>query len=338
MKPSSVRERAVHAGHSRGGVIEMERVTVKRDLLSIADLTAGEIEHVLDEASRLKDDTDAGIQNLTFAQKTLVMIFEKPSLRTRVSFETGMTQLGGHAIYLAPTDIGMGKREPVKDVAEVLSRMGDMLMARTFAHATVEELARHSRVPVINGLSDREHPCQILADLLTIREHKGRLKGLRLAFFGDSENNIVHSLALAASLLGMHFVTCSPRGYWMDRSVATLARRYAAQTGGTITETDDWTKAAHNADVIYTDTWVSMGDETEREARMQVFRPYQVTEQTMRQAMPDAIFMHDMPAYRGNEAVDAVIDGPQSVMYQQAENRLHAQKAVMLFLARHSGR
>ncbi len=337
MNTSSMREAGPRGSMTRGGTIALERVQVKRDLLSIADLTAGEIEHILDDALHLKDDIYAGHQNPTLAQKTLVMIFEKPSLRTRVSFETGMTQLGGHAIYLAPSDIGMGKRESVKDVARVLSSMGNMLMARTFSHATVEELARHSRVPVINGLSDREHPCQILADLLTMREHKGRLKGLRMCFFGDSENNIVHSLALAAGLLGMHFLTCSPRGYWMDRSIAAQARRYAAQSGGTITETDDCEEAPRDVDVIYTDTWVSMGDEAQRETRLQVFRPFQVTAHIMCRAKPDAIFMHDMPAYRGNEVVEEVIDGPQSVMYQQAENRLHAQKAIMLFLARHTG-
>jgi ornithine carbamoyltransferase len=336
MSLPSVQRTAATSGRGDVATIEIERASAKRDLLSIADLSAGEIEHVLASASRLKQETHAGVQNLALAQKTLVMIFEKPSLRTRVSFETGMTQLGGHAIYLAPTDIGMGKREPVKDVGEVLSRMGDMLMARTASHATVEELACHSHVPVINGLSDREHPCQILADLLTIREQKGRLRGLRIAYFGDSENNITHSLALAAGLLGMHFVTCSPPGYWMNRSIATLARTCASESGGTITEMEDLAAAACDADVVYTDTWISMGDEMQRETRLRAFRPFQVTEQVMHHAKDDAIFMHDMPAYRGNEAASTVIDGPQSVIYQQAENRLHAQKAVMLFLARQS--
>lgn len=320
----------------RSEAIQVACGPVKRDLLSIADLTREEIERVLADASQLKQEVSHSIQNLTFAQKTLVMVFEKPSLRTRISFETGMTQLGGHAIYLAPEDIGMGTREPVKDVAEVLSRMGNLLMARTSSHVTVEDLARHSRVPVINGLSDREHPCQILADLLTMREYKGKLRGLRIAFLGDSENNITHSLALAAGLLGMHLVTCSPRGYWMDRSIASLSRTLAEESGGTIAETDSPIDAVMGADVVYTDTWISMGDERERETRLRVFRPFQVTEQVMRRAKNDAIFMHDMPAYRGNEAVEAVIDGPQSVIYQQAENRLHAQKAVMLFLSRQS--
>lgn len=334
MRLANVQEIADPSRQASIQTAAVKGANVKRDLLSIADLTGKEIECVLTDAARLKQETYAGTHNTAFTQKTLVMIFEKPSLRTRVSFETGMTQLGGHAIYLAPEDIEMGKREPVKDVARVLSRMGDLLMARTFSHATVEDLARYSRVPVINGLSDREHPCQILADLLTMREHKGKLRGLRIAYFGDSENNITHSLALAAGLLGMHLVTCSPRGYWMNRSIAALARCYAAESGGTITETESWTEAACGADVVYTDTWVSMGDELEREARLRVFRPFQVTEQIMRCAKNDAIFMHDMPAYRGNEATDTVIDGTQSVIYQQAENRLHAQKAVMLFLAR----
>lgn len=334
MRLANVQEIAGPSAQADTQTAVEEASSVKRDLLSIADLAGDEIERLLTDAARLKQETLAGAQNSALSQKTLVMIFEKPSLRTRVSFETGMTQLGGHAIYLAPEDIGMGTREPVKDVARVLSRMGNLLMARTFSHATVEDLARYSRVPVINGLSDREHPCQILADLLTMREYKGTLRGLRVAYFGDSENNITHSLALAAGLLGMHLVTCSPRGYWMNRSIATLARRYARASGGTITETDDCAEAVRDADVVYTDTWISMGDELEREARLRVFRPFQVTEQIMRRAKKDAIFMHDMPAYRGNEATDTVIDGPQSVIYQQAENRLHAQKAVMLFLAR----
>lgn len=317
--------------------LDVESQPVKRDLLSITDLSADEIEHIIADAVELKREFRAhGRHEPAFAGQTLIMIFEKPSLRTRVSFEIGMTQLGGHTVDLPIAEIGMGVREPLRDVAEVLSRMGAILMARTYRHETIVELARYSRVPVINGLSDLEHPCQTLADLLTMHEYKGALRNLQVAFFGDSENNVAHSLALAAGLLGMHFTACSPLGYWMDPQVAGLARGLAAKSGGTITETESYQDAAVGADVVYTDTWVSMGDEMERDTRLQHLGPFQVTSNTMRAAKRDAILMHDMPAYRGQEVTAEVIDGPQSVMYQQAENRLHAQKAAMLYLVGHS--
>ncbi len=229
MRLANVQEIAGPSAQAHGQTAVVEASSVKRDLLSIADLAGDEILRLLTDAARLKQATLAGTQNSALSQKTLVMIFEKPSLRTRVSFETGMTQLGGHAIYLAREDIGMGTREPVKDVARVLSRMGNLLMARTFSHATVEDLARYSRVPVINGLSDREHPCQILADLLTMREYKGKLRGLRVAYFGDSENNITHSLALAAGLLGMQRSPIATRESQGERSrKQRTARRQSA--------------------------------------------------------------------------------------------------------------
>ena len=304
-----------------------------RHFLSLTDVSKDEIIEILNISSKLKKELKTtGRHQEVFINKTLAMLFEKPSLRTRVSFETGMTQLGGHAIYLASQDIGLGKREPIKDVAIVASSMTDMIMARVFKHETVTELAKNSSVPVINGLSNLEHPCQTLADLLTIQEKKETLQGITIAFFGDSENNVVHSLALAAGLFGMHLTTCSPKGYWMWSKVVEKAEKLAHESGGSITQTDDPTIAAKDVDIVYTDTWVSMGEEAEKEQRQKIFQQYQVTQDTMNQAKPDALFMHDMPAYRGQEVTNDVIDGPQSVIYQQAENRLHAQKGLLVFL------
>ncbi len=305
----------------------------KQHFLSITDLGETELLAVLRLAAKFKGEYKrTGTTNSVLKGKTLIMIFEKPSLRTRLSFEIGMTQLGGHAIYLAPSDIGLGVRESVADVANVASRMGDLIMARTFKHQTVVELARHSRVPVINGLSDLEHPCQILADLLTIQEYKSNLKGLKLAFVGDGENNVTHSLAIACGLLGIHFSVASPKGYMMQPDVAHHATKLAKASGGSIAQTSDPTRAVADADVVYTDTWVSMGDEAEKAKRLNIFVPYQITPALMKKAKPDGIFMHDLPAYRGNEVAGEVIDGPQSVVFDQAENRLHAQKGLMVYL------
>lgn len=306
---------------------------IKKDFISITDLTPREILKVLKLAIRLKSELKKlGKNNPVLYGKTLVMIFEKPSLRTRISFEIGMTQLGGHAIYLAPSDIGLGLREPVSDVSKVTSKMADLIMARTFKHEIVTELAKYSSVPVINGLSDLEHPCQIMADLLTILEVKGKLQGIKLAYLGDCENNVTHSLALVSGLLGINFAVSSPKGYEMSREVSTLANSLAEKNGSVIKETNDPKAAVKNADVVYTDTWVSMGDEAEKKKRLKVFPAYQVTEKLMSLANKEAIFMHDLPAYRGNEVSTEVIDGKQSVVVQQAENRLHAQKAIMLYL------
>jgi ornithine carbamoyltransferase len=305
----------------------------KRDFVSITDLTPGEILKTLKLAVKLKSELKRlGKNKPVLNYKTLVMIFEKPSLRTRVSFEVGMTQLGGHAIYLAPADIGLGVREPISDVSKVTSKMADLIMARTFKHETVKELAKYSTVPVINGLSDLEHPCQTMADLLTILEVKGRFKGVNLTYLGDCENNVTHSLALASGLLGMNFTAASPRGYEMDGGISAMARALAEKSGSVIKGTSDPVAAVKNADVVYTDTWVSMGDEVEKKKRLKVFPAYRVTEKLMSFANKEAIFMHDLPAYRGNEVSSEVIDGKQSVVIQQAENRLHAQKAIMLYL------
>lgn len=307
-----------------------------KDLLGISDLTAPQFLKLLKTAQALKKELKTKGKNRPILQnKTLAMIFEKPSLRTRVSFETGMTQLGGHAIYLAPQDIQLGVRETVFDVAGTLERMVDGIMARVFKHETLIELAKGTKkVSIINGLSDLEHPCQILADMLTIFEKKGRFKGITLAFVGDGENNVTHSLALASGLLGIDFRVASPKGYKMLSSISKEAKILAKKSGGKIIELDKPKEAIKNADVVYTDTWISMGDEATKKKRLKIFKPYQITQALMKLAKKNAIFMHDMPAYRGNEVESAVIDGKQSVIFDQAGNRLHAQKAVLATLIR----
>lgn len=306
---------------------------MKKDFLSITDLSKKEIIYLIEFAINLKEELiNNGANMLYLKNKTLTMIFEKPSLRTRVSFEIGMTQLGGHAIYLSPTDIGIGKRETVSDVAKVVSSMSNIIMARVFKHSLVEELAKHSSVPVINGLSDLEHPCQILSDLLTIYEYKKRFYGLKIAYLGDSDNNISRSLALASGILGINFTTASPKGYWMEKKIAQTSKKLAKKSGCQIIETNDPKEAVANADIVYTDTWISMGDEKEKEKRLKIFPQYQVTSKLMSLAKKDAIFMHDMPAYRDHEVSSEVIDGEQSIIFHQAENRLHAQKALLIFL------
>jgi ornithine carbamoyltransferase len=260
-----------------------------KHFLSITDLSEKEILLILKKAIALKktNRTDNILKN-----KTLVMIFEKPSLRTRISFEIAMTQFGGHAIYLGPSDIGLGKRESVADIAKVTSSMGDIIMARTFSHHSVAELAQYSKVPVINGLSDMEHPCQILADFQTILEKKGKLKGLTLSFVGDCDNNMVHSLALGSAILGMNFHCAAPKGYTIKKDVLKKAKQIAAKTGTIISENKTPQEAVKNADVVITDTWVSMGDEAEKEKRLRIFKSYQVNEKLMKLAKKDAIFLH----------------------------------------------
>lgn len=310
---------------------------MKKDFLSITDLSKKEIIYLIEFAMSLKEESINNGGNIPYLKnKTLTMFFEKPSLRTRVSFETAMTQLGGHAINLTQTDIGIGQRESVMDVAKVISSMTDIIMARVLKHSLIKELANYSSVPVINGLSDIEHPCQILADLLTIYECKKRFHGLKIAYVGDSENNISHSLALASGILGMNFVTASPKGYWMKKIIVQKAKKLAKKNGCQIIETVDLKTAANKADIIYTDTWISMGDEKEMEKRLKIFPRYKVTKKLMSFAKKDAIFMHDLPAYRNNEVTSEVIDGKQSVVFHQAENRLHAQKALLIYLLNNS--
>jgi ornithine carbamoyltransferase len=305
-----------------------------RDLISIHDLEAVEVHEILDLAAAMKRDPGAYATSL--GARTLAMIFEKPSLRTRVSFETGMTQLGGHAIAIQGSEIALGKREAVGDVARTLEGMVDGIMARTFSHQILIDLARHAAVPVINGLSDHLHPCQALADFLTIREHLGRVEGITLAWVGDG-NNVAHSLMYAAAKLGAHVRLACPEGYDPDPGVVAQAREDARATGSRIETGRDPVAAVRGAEVVYTDTWASMGQEAEHAARVEVFRPYQVNAALMAAAAPGAIFMHCLPAHRGEEVVDEVIDSKASVVFPQAANRLHAQKAVLLLLLGRSG-
>jgi ornithine carbamoyltransferase len=298
-----------------------------RDLLSIADLTAEELELLLSLAARLKRD---GYSRVLEGQ-TIALLFEKPSLRTRVSFDVAMRQLGGHSVYLSQSEVGLGQREPVADVARVLSRYVQGIVARTYEQQTIVDLAEHASVPVINALSDEEHPCQALADLLTIRERKGTVRGTRIAFIGDG-NNVAASLSLASALAGAHFAIASPPGYRLPEEAMLRAEEAARACGGGFRAVEAPQDAARDADVVYTDVWTSMGQELSHEQRLRAFAGYQVTPELMALARRDAIFMHDLPAHRGEETVDAVIEGPQSVVFDQAENRLHAQRAVLLLL------
>lgn len=309
-----------------------EQAMKPRHFLQVTDLSRREFEAVFSLAEELKKSLKAGQQRLLLKDKTLVMIFEKPSLRTRLSFEIGMTQLGGHAVFLGPADIKMGQRETAGDIGKVTGSMADLVMARTFKHHTLEELASASSVPVINGLSDLEHPCQALADFLTIKEILGRVDDLVVAFVGDGNNNVTHSLVLLSAILGNEFRCGSPQGYWMKRAIVNKAHKIAYATKATLVETDDPAKAVREADVVVTDTWISMGDEVEAKKRLNIFPAYQVNRALVKRAKPGAIFMHCLPAYRGREVTAEVIDGPSSVVYQEAENRLHAQKALMVHL------
>jgi ornithine carbamoyltransferase len=295
-----------------------------KDLLSIADLSREDIHLLISDAIDMK----ARGWLSWLSGRVLAIMFEKPSLRTRVSFEVAMRQLGGDTIYLSPAEVGLGGRESVPDVARVLSRYVDVIAARTFAHQTLEILANYSRVPVINALSDLEHPCQALADLLTIYEKKGDLRGLTLAFVGDG-NNVAHSLMLAASLTGMNFRIASPAGYAVQDSILHLAQDYAATTGTEIFCANDPHLAVSGADVVYTDVWTSMGQETEAELRRQVFASYQVNSELLSLAKEDAILMHPLPAHHGEEVAEGILGSPKSVVFDQAENRMHLQKALL---------
>ena len=304
-----------------------------RDLISIADLSPRELERVLDMGLALKEGPDRlGL----LAGKTLALLFEKPSLRTRVSFHVAMRQLGGSCIYLSPAEVGLDQREPVSDVARVLSRYVDCIAARTFAHATVEELARHAQVPVINALSDGEHPCQALADLMTIQEKKGGLRGVSLAFVGDG-NNVARSLCLGAAMTGMHFRIASPEGYELPEVLVERAQAMARASSGSVTLLRCPAEAMAEANVVYTDVWASMGQEQEEAARREAFVGYTVNADLMAQARADAIFMHDLPAHRGEEVTEEVIEGRQSVVFDQAENRMHAQKALLALILAEEG-
>jgi len=300
-------------------------LAISTSLLSVADLSADDIWHLIKDAVSLK----RGGSPTLLKGKVLALVFEKPSLRTRVSFEVGMWQLGGHAVYLSPGEVGLGKRERISDVARTLSRFVNGIVARTFSHQTVDLLAQHSSVPVINGLSDYEHPCQALGDLLTIYEKKGALRGLHLAFVGDG-NNVARSLLIAASLVGMDFYIASPLGYGLEDAIVSHAQGFASQSGSHIFVTSDPRLAVTNADIVYTDVWTSMGQEAEAEARRLAFASYQVDTEILSLAKGGALFMHPLPAHHGEEVAEGLLDHPQSVVFDQAENRLHIQKAVLL--------
>ncbi|MDD4876639.1 MAG: ornithine carbamoyltransferase [Dehalococcoidales bacterium] len=295
-----------------------------KDLLSISDLSREDIRLLVADAVDMKV---AGWLSLLSA-KTLVLLFEKPSLRTRVSFEIAMRQLGGQSIYLSPAEVGIGQRESVADVARVLCNYVDAITARTFAHRTLEILASYSSVPVINALSDLEHPCQALTDLFTIYEKKGKLEGLKVAYVGDS-NNVSNSLMLAALLMGMDFRIASPIGYQVQAEIMHTAQEYAADSGADLFCAEEPQLAVSGADVVYTDVWTSMGQEAETEQRRQIFAGYQVNNELLSLAKKDAIFMHPLPAHHGEEVTEGVLYSPQSVVFDQAENRMHVQKVLL---------
>jgi len=298
-----------------------------KSLISVSDLSAEEIFELIGNAIRLKKE---GVSSV-LSGKALALLFEKPSLRTKVSFDMAMYQLGGHTIYMGDKEVGLGKREPIADVARVLSRYVDVIAARTYSHDTVKELAQHASVPVINALSDEEHPCQAMADLLTIYEKKGKLKGVTLAYVGDG-NNIANSLLSAAALVGMNINIASPRGYSVDADIEYMARVVSENSGAHIFLTKEPKEAVSGADVVYTDVWASMGQEDEAEERKAVFAKYQVNKELLSFAAADAIIMHDLPAHPGEEVEAGILDSAQSVVFDQAENRLHAQKAILVKL------
>jgi ornithine carbamoyltransferase len=302
-----------------------------RHFLQLEDWSTDEIRGLLNDAVSLKAELKAGGNRPLLRGKILGMIFQKASLRTRTSFEVGMLQLGGQAIYLGPSEIGLGKRESIADVARVLSGYVDGIMARVFDHEHVFELARWSAVPVINGLSDERHPCQAMADMLTIYEHFGYTEGLTLAYIGDG-NNVAASLLMACAHLGINFTTATPNDYRISDKVVQAAQSLLARSEVTFKQVEQPEEAAQGADILYTDTWISMGQEAEAEQRVRDFQGYQINVDLLKAARPSAVVMHDLPAYRGKEITDEVADGAQSVIFQQANNRLHAQKAILVKL------
>jgi ornithine carbamoyltransferase len=302
---------------------------MQKDFLSIRDLSVYEFSRMLDQAAEVKKHPDKYRKALK--GKILAMIFQKPSLRTRMTFEAGMLRLGGEAIYLAPSDIQMGSRESAADIGKNLERWVDGIMIRTFGHRIAVDLAASTKIPVINALTDLSHPCQAMADFLTLREHKGALSGLKLTYVGDG-NNVCHSLLLAAARSGTKMAVATPAGYEPNPDVVRAAREDGRDTGFALTLTSSPEEAVSGADAVYTDVWASMGQESEKEARARIFAPYQVNARLMAHAKTDALFMHCLPAHRGDEVTDEVIDSRNSVVYDQAENRLHAQKAILIAL------
>lgn len=302
-----------------------------KHLLSLNNLNSNEIQDLLKLSEKLKRQTKEGVQHHLLKGKTLGMIFSKSSTRTRVSFEVGMYQLGGYSLFLSSNDIQLGRGESIFDTANVLSRYIDGIMIRTFNQSDVEDLAKYGTIPVINGLTDEMHPCQILADLLTVYEHKGKLEGLKLAYIGDG-NNVAHSLLHGCAKTGMDISIASPKGYECDSRYVDEAKEAAKSSGSKVVLTQDPVEAISKADVVYADTWISMGQEDQKEEKLNIFMPYQINSQLFAKAKEDAIFLHCLPAYRGYEVTEDIIDGAQSVIFDEAENRLHAQKAVMATL------
>lgn len=299
-----------------------------RDFISLHDFSQDELGSIIEVANELKEEQKAGRPHPVLQGKTLGMIFTKSSTRTRVSFEVGMYQLGGHALFLSGRDIQLGRGETIADTARVLSRMVDGIMIRTFSHQEVLDLAKFAEIPIINGLTDLLHPCQVLADLMTIQEHKGRLAGLKLAYIGDG-NNMAHSLMYGGAKMGLHVVIASPTGYKPDPTVVAMAQTDAKANGGSVEVVEDPLEAVKGADVLYTDVWASMGQEAEAKVRQAAFKGYQINSDVLKRADRSAIVLHCLPAHRGEEITDEVIEGAQSVVFDEAENRLHAQKAIM---------
>ncbi|NLM87382.1 MAG: ornithine carbamoyltransferase [Syntrophomonadaceae bacterium] len=299
-----------------------------RDFVSIHDFTPAEVAYILEVGAKLKEEKKQGVPHPHLAGKTLGMIFQKSSTRTRVAFEVGMYQLGGHALFLSPRDIQLGRGETIQDTAQVLSRMLDGIMIRTFDHEEVLELAKWADIPVINGLTDLLHPTQVIGDMMTIKEHKGRLQGLKLAFIGDG-NNVAHSLLFGGAKVGMEVVIATPPGFEPDSQIVSLAQEDAQATGAKLWVVNDPAEAVRDADIVYTDVWASMGEEDQATEKEQRFLKYQVNGSLLSLAKKDAIVMHCLPAKRGKEITDEVMDGPQSVVFDEAENRLHAHKAIM---------
>lgn len=302
-----------------------------KHLLTLADFTKEEIMQIIHDAIKLKDMQKKGETHHYLKGKTLAMIFEKLSTRTRVSFEAGMFQLGGHALFLGKDDLQMGRGETVEDTAKVLSRFVDGIMIRAYSHDAVVQLSNSSSVPVINGLTDDYHPCQVLADLMTLYEAKGSLEGKKLAYVGDG-NNMTHSLMIGCAKLGVNCSIASPKGYETKQTIVENAKEFAKETGAKIEVTNDPKEAANGADAVYTDVWTSMGWEDEQEERIKAFADFQVNSELMAEAHHDAVFLHCLPAHRGEEVSAEVIDGPQSLVFDEAENRLHVQKALMVAL------
>ncbi len=302
-----------------------------KDFISLHDLTKEEIENLIKLSIELKTDLKKGIQHKILKDKTLGMIFSKSSTRTRVSFEVGMTQLGGYPLFLSANDIQLGRGETIYDTAKVLERYLDGIMIRTYSHDDVIELARHADIPVINALTDLLHPCQVLADLQTVYEKKGTLENLKFTYIGDG-NNMAHSIMYGCGKMGIDCAIASPEGYMPNQDVIDTAKEDFKNSGADLVITQDPVEAIKNADIVYTDTWVSMGQEDEKVERIKIFMPYQVNKELFKNAKSDALFMHCLPAYRGYEVTEDVIDGPNSVIFDEAENRLHAQKAIMATL------